>query len=173
MWLLDPAVIALGFLLYEKYALLWAYTREMALALIPASVLSLFSSALGARLLHISREYALSLLPRSVTTPVAIPIAELLGANPGLTAALVVITGVLGAVFGIPVLDALKIDAPAARGIAIGASSHGIGTAALITEDPAAAAFSGVAFALMAAFSTAAVSIPSVHDALLAILGTA
>ena len=171
MAFLAPAVVALGVLLYRKRALLQAYGVEVVLTLMAAAPLSLFSSALLARLLEIGTAPALATLPRSVTTPVAIPIAELLAANPGITAALVIITGVLGAVFGRPLLDALGVHQPVARGLAVGASAHGIGTAALVEREPSAAAISGIAFALMAAFSALAVSLPVVYDALHYLVG--
>lgn len=170
MMLLNPAVVALGFLLYRERKLLFGNAREILSSLIIASFLSLFSSAAGAWLLGMSTRYALAVIPRSVTTPIAIPIAEILGANPGMVAALVVLTGVLGAVFGQSILDALGFSQPVIRGVAIGASSHGIGTAALVNTEPSSAAVSGVSFALMAAFSAAAVSIPYVFELLLALV---
>ena len=171
MAFLAPAVVALGVLLYRKRALLRAYGVEVTLTLTAAAPLALFSSALLARLFGIGTALALATLPRSVTTPVAIPIAELLEANPGITAALVIITGVLGAVFGRPLLDTMGVRQPVARGLAVGASAHGIGTAALVEREPSAAAISGIAFALMAAFSALAVSIPAVYDALRYLVG--
>ncbi|ARA93251.1 hypothetical protein AWN76_008810 [Rhodothermaceae bacterium RA] len=168
MALLDPAVAALGVLLYRQRALLRACAAPLLGTLAVAAPLALATAALGAGLLGLSADYARAVIPRSVTTPIAIPIAEMLGAHPGITAAIVVLTGVLGAVFGPPVLDALGVRGPVARGLAIGASAHGIGTAALVAEDPPAAAVSGVAFALMAALSALAVGLPPVRDLLLA-----
>jgi putative effector of murein hydrolase len=171
MLLLNPAVSALGFLLFEERRMLRDHAVEIVTALVPAALLALLSAAAAAGALRLSREYALAVIPRSVTTPIAIPIAETLGANPGITAALVVITGLLGAIFGPALLDRLGFTSPVIRGVAIGASSHGIGAAALVATDPPAAAISGIAFALMATISAAAVSIVPICQALIRLAG--
>jgi putative effector of murein hydrolase len=171
MALLNPAVVALGFLLYRERALILRRTGPLLVTLLVAALLALFTTAALASRLGLDPVFARAVIPRSVTTPIAIPIAGLLGADPGLTAALVVLTGVVGAVFGQPVLDVFRIEDPAARGMAVGASAHGIGTAALLADEPRSAAFSGVAFALMGAFSTLAASLPFCRDALLVLAG--
>jgi putative effector of murein hydrolase/putative effector of murein hydrolase LrgA (UPF0299 family) len=170
MALLDPAVVALGFLLFSRRSLLRAHATEILFTVGAASLLALLSSALMARWLELSSDYALAVIPRSVTAPIAMPIAELLGADPGVTAALVVSTGVLGAVFGRPVLRALGFHDSVVQGVAVGASAHGIGTAALVADDARAAAVAGVSFALMGAFSTVAVATPGVVELLWGIL---
>ncbi len=170
MALLNPAVIALGFLLYRERMLLIRFAREILVSIGVAALLSLFTATFAARLLAVSTPYALAVIPRSVTTPIAIPIAEIFGANPGITAAFVVLTGVLGAIFGQMLLDFISKENPVVRGAAMGAASHGIGTAALVSTEPASAAVSGVAFALMGAISSLAVSIPPVFEALIRIV---
>lgn len=89
-----------------------------------------------------------TLAPKSVTTPIAMGIAEQLGGLPSLTAVLVILTGVLGAVVGPWMLDRLGIRDPFQRGTAMGVSAHGLGTAAIYQESTAAGASSGLAMGL-------------------------
>jgi putative effector of murein hydrolase len=88
------------------------------------------------------RETLISLAPKSVTAPVAMGITERLGGLPSLTAVLVIVTGILGAMLGLPLLNLLGITSLAARGLAIGTASHGIGTARALQVNEIAGAFS-------------------------------
>ncbi len=104
-----------------------------------------FGWALGA-----SRETLISLAPKSVTAPVAMGIAERLGGLPSLTAVLVIVTGIMGAMLGPPILNLIGIRNWAARGLAMGTASHGIGTARALQVSEVAGAFSGLAMGLNA-----------------------
>jgi putative effector of murein hydrolase len=119
----------------------------------------------------LSVAYARALVPRSVTTPIALSIARLIDGDPSLTAVLVIVSGVVGALAARPLLERLGFDSPIALGVATGAASHGIGTAALLREAPRAAALSGIAFALTASISVALVSLPPVRGLLLLLTG--
>ena len=85
-----------------------------------------------------------------VTTPIAMGIAERIGGIPSLTAVLVIITGILGAVGARYIFDAMKLRDPAIHGFAIGVASHGIGTARAFQVSEQAGAFSGLAMGLNA-----------------------
>ncbi len=95
-----------------------------------------------------SLEAQLSLAPKSVTAPVAMAISEQLNGLPSLTAVLVVITGILGAVFGTRILSMIGVDDDAARGVAMGITAHGIGTARAFQVSKEMGAFSGLAMAI-------------------------
>ena len=95
-------------------------------------------------------EVVASLAPRSVTTPVAMGIAERIGGLPSLTAALVICSGITGAALGPLVLDLVRVRDMRARGLAIGTAAHGIGTARALSVSAAAGAFSGLAMGLNA-----------------------
>jgi putative effector of murein hydrolase len=99
--------------------------------------------ALGA-----SPESIRSLAPKSVTTPIAMGIAEKIGGLPSLTAVLVVTTGIVGAVAARLLLNALRIDDHAVRGFAVGTAAHGIGTARAFQVSEEAGAFSALAMCL-------------------------
>ncbi len=85
-----------------------------------------------------------------MTAPVAMGIAENLGGHPSLTAVLVVVTGILGAVMGTTLFRWLKIRSDSVKGIAMGVTSHGIGTARAFQVSKEMGAFSGLAMALSA-----------------------
>jgi len=99
-------------------------------------------------LLGASRQTLASLAPKSVTTPIAMGISEQLGGLPSLTAVLVILTGILGAMLGRWVLDAVRVRDWRARGIAVGTAAHGIGTARALQVNEVAGAFSGLAMGL-------------------------
>jgi len=89
-----------------------------------------------------------SLAPKSATTAIAMGIAEKVQGLPSLTAVLVILTGILGAVMAGGLLDWLGVHEPAVRGFAIGVTSHGIGTARAFEMDEEAGAFSGLGMSL-------------------------
>jgi putative effector of murein hydrolase len=109
-----------------------------------------------ARLFGASLQTQLSLAPKSVTAPVAMGISEKIGGLPSLTAVLVVVTGIVGALFGTKILALLGIRDDSIKGIAMGVTAHGIGTARSFQVSPEMGAFSGLAMAL-SAFATAVI----------------
>jgi putative effector of murein hydrolase len=119
------------------------------LVAVTAGSLTAASSAVAiAWALGASRETLLSLAPKSVTTPIAMGIAENIGGLSSLTAVLVIQTGTTGAMLGTYTLNLLRIKDWRARGLAIGVASHGIGTARAILVHPLAGAFAGLAMGL-------------------------
>lgn len=149
-FLLGPATVALAVPIYrqrKKLAVLWL---PISVALV-AGILSAVLSALGvAAALGADKGTLVSLAPKSVTAPVAMGIADNLGGHPSLTAVLVVVTGILGAVMGTTLFRWLKIRNDSAKGIAMGVTSHGIGTARAFQVSEEMGAFSGLAMALSA-----------------------
>jgi len=117
-------------------------------ALVAGSLTAIVSAVGIAWLLGASRATLVSIAPKSVTTPIAMGIAEKLGGLPSLTAVLVVSTGVIGAASAKYVLDALRITDHAVRGFAVGTAAHGIGTARAFQVSEEAGAFSGLAMGL-------------------------
>ena len=113
----------------------------------------MLSAVLIARMLGASLSTQRSLAPKSVTTPIAMGIAERIGGIPSLTAVLVILTGIIGAVCARYIFDALKIRDPAIRGFAIGVASHGIGTARAIQVNEQSGAFAALAMGLNGALT--------------------
>ena len=119
-----------------------------------------FGTAAAVRALQIASPYLrLSLLSRNITSPLAMAIAGIIGADASLAVSLVVITGLIGANFGASILDSFGIKDPVARGLGIGAAAHGLGTAAFVNEEDAFP-FAAISMALTASAATVIVSIP-------------
>lgn len=161
-FLLGPATVALAIPLYQQLPTLRKIWLPVSIAIISGAGIGAVSSVFIARLLGASLQTQLSLAPKSVTAPVAMGIAEKIGGIPSLTAVLVVVTGVIGAVFGSRLLDAMGIKDDRFRGIAMGVTAHGIGTARAFQINPQMGAFSGLAMALTALFS--AVLLPALLE---------
>ena len=149
-FLLGPATVALAVPLHRQ----WRQVRRSALAAGLSVVLGgLFAAGTGVALalaLGAAPEVTASLAPRSVTTPVAMGIAERIGGLPSLTAAVVICSGVVGAALGPVVLTLARVRDWRARGLAMGTAAHGIGTARALSVNATAGAFSGLAMGLNA-----------------------
>ena len=156
-FLLGPATVALGVPLYRNFALVRKNALPMAAALLVGAVVAIVSSVALAGWVGAPREALVSLAPKSVTAGVAMAVSEKLGGLPPLTAVLVILTGVIGAVVVTPLMNALGVRDYAARGFAAGLASHGIGTARAYTVDPVAGVFAGVAMGLNAVVTPALV----------------
>ncbi|MHB1375050.1 MAG: LrgB family protein [Thauera sp.] len=147
-FLLGPATVALAIPLHAQWPRLKAMAGPLLLALVAGSLTAALSAwGIGA-LLGASRESLMSLAPKSVTTPIAMGVAERLGGLPSLTAVLVISAGIIGAVAGRSVLNRLHIKDHAVRGFAIGIASHGIGTARAFQVSEQAGAFAALAMGL-------------------------
>lgn len=149
-FLLGPATVALAIPLYRQFA----KVRESGLAIFASIVIGSLTASMSAvgiaYALKASEDAIISLAPKSVTAPVAMGISEQLGGLPSLTAALVIMTGILGAMIGPIVLNLIGVRDWAARGLALGTASHGIGTARALQVNELAGAFSGLAMGLNA-----------------------
>lgn len=152
-FLLGPATVALAVPLYRLRTELRALAVPILAALLVGAVVAAVSAVGLAAWLGADRTVLLSLAPKSVTTPVAMGISEKLGGIPALTAALVVLTGLVGAVFGVGLLRRLGIRDAAVTGIALGTAAHGIGTARAFQLGPREGAMAGLAMALSAIVS--------------------
>jgi len=128
--------------------------RRSALALLTSIIAGSLTAAISAvgigYFLGASKDTLISLAPKSVTAPVAMGISAQFGGLPSLTAVLVILTGILGAMIGPGLLNLLRIRDWGARGVAIGTASHGIGTARALQVSEVAGAFSGLAMGLNA-----------------------
>jgi len=149
-YLLGTAVVALAVPLYRNANRLQGRCISMALALVAGSLASIFVGLVVATLGHASASTVLSIAPKSATAAVSMEISRLIGGAPAVTATLTIMTGIIGAVGGPYVLNALRIHAPEARGFAMGVASHGIATARAFTESEVAGSFAGLGMVLNA-----------------------
>ena len=149
-FLLGPATVALAIPLYRQFEKVRQSAIAILVSVLTGSLTAILSAIAIGSLLNGSELTIISLSPKSATAPVAMGLAEQLGGLPSLTAVMVMLTGILGAMIGPFILNFLGIKDWAARGLAIGTASHGIGTARALQVNQVAAAFSGLAMGLNA-----------------------
>ena len=147
-FLLGPATVALAVPLFAHWKRLKRMALPLILALLAGSATAAFSAMAIARLLGASSETIYSLAPKSVTTPIAMGVAEKIGGLPSLTAVLVILTGILGAVVFPGFFRLLHIRDHAVQGFAVGLSAHGLGTARAFLYSEEMGAFSALAMGL-------------------------
>ncbi len=149
-FLLGPATVALALPLYDNLPRLRKALLPVGAALVVGSMTAALSALAIAKALGVEPGVLASLAPKSATAPVAIGISESIGGSPTLTAVLVILTGITGAVVATPLLNAMRLTDWRARGFAVGVTSHGIGTARAFQVNPTAGAFAGLGMALNA-----------------------
>lgn len=147
-FLLGPATVALAIPLHAQFARVREMSLPILAGLLAGGLTAALSAVLIGRWLGASLPTQLSLAPKSVTTPIAMGVAERIGGIPSLTAVLVILTGVLGAVVAGSPFDRLGIRDPAVRGFSVGVAAHGIGTARAFEVDWQAGAFAALAMGL-------------------------
>ena len=149
-FLLGPATVALAIPLYRQFDKVRASALAVLSSILAGSLTAILTALAIGSLLGASSDTLLSLAPKSVTAPVAMGISEQLGGLPSLTAVLVILTGITGAVLGPVVLNIIGVKDWAARGLAMGTASHGIATARALQVNEVAGAFAGLAMGLNA-----------------------
>ena len=147
-FMLGPATVALAVPLAAKAREVRRLMLPMVAAVVAGSVTATVVATGVGWLLGAGPTTLLSLVPKSVTTPIAMAIAVQIGGLPGLTAVLVILTGVTGAILVTPLMNTLGLRDYAARGFAAGVASHGIGTARAFQVNEIAGTFAGLGLAL-------------------------
>lgn len=128
-WFLTPATVCLAIPLYEQLELLKANWKAVVAGIVSGVFTSLVVVFLMALLFQLEHQEYVTLLPKSITTAIGMGVSEELGGHVTITVAVIVVTGVLGNILAEAVCKIFKIHEPIAKGIAIGSSSHAIGTA--------------------------------------------
>ena len=128
-WFLTPATVCLAIPLYEQLSKLKENFAAICVGILSGVLTSLVTVLVIALVFHLTHEQYVTLLPKSVTSPIGMGIAEELGGYPAITVPVIIITGLVGNVVAEPFLKLLRVTDPVARGIAIGSSSHALGTA--------------------------------------------
>ena len=147
-FLLGPATVALAIPIYRKWDLIILNSKAILVSLILGSFFAIFITYILSLQFELQEELIFSLLPRSVTAPIAMGISEIIGGIPSLTAIITLITGVIGASLGVFVFDIMKLKKMEARGFSLGLASHGIGTARAMSRDKNAGVFAAVGMGL-------------------------
>lgn len=147
-WLLTPATVCLAIPLYEQWELLKQNYKAVLFGLLAGTVTSLTTVFVLAKLCGLSHEEYVTLLPKSITTAIGMGVSEELGGYVTITVAVIIITGVLGNMFGELICKLFKITEPISKGLAFGASSHAIGTAKALEIGEVEGAMSSLAIAV-------------------------
>ncbi len=148
-FLLGPSVVALGYILHKQIHYLKGNVVSVLTSITVGAVVGIASILLIGKLFGADQTLIASLAPKSVTTPIAMALSESNGGIPALTAVVVVVAGVMGSIIAPPIMNWLGIKSPIAKGIALGASSHGVGTATAIQMGAIEGALSGLAIGIM------------------------
>jgi len=146
--LLQPSVVALAIPLYEQMHQIRARWKAIIGVCFMGSITAMVSGTAIALWMGATPQIAATLMPKSVTTPIAMAVSGTLGGIPAISAICVLIAGVLGAVFGHMVLNLLKISGKPSRGLAIGNASHALGTARCAELDYQEGAYSSLALVI-------------------------
>ena len=125
-----PAIVALGVPLYLQLEMIKKQWLPILLSQLVGCLVGIISVVLISRGLGASQEVICSLAPKSVTSPIAMEVAAATGGIPSLSAAVVILVGLFGAVLGFKVLDLGQVKSPIAQGLSMGTASHAIGTSA-------------------------------------------
>ena len=144
-FLLQPAVVALAYPLYEQLPQIRANWRIIMLACGVGSVMSMLTATVIASYMQTDLSLIASLLGKSVTTTIAMEVSSHLGGEPAIAAILVLLVGLFGAILAYPIYNLLNITHPIAKGLTMGTVSHALGTATCAEKDAQDAAFSSLA----------------------------
>ncbi|HLT05522.1 MAG TPA: LrgB family protein [Pseudomonas sp.] len=147
--LLGPTTVALAVPLYLNLRRIRQLLMPILVTLLVGGVFATLFGVLLAWLLGAERLVLMTLAPKSVTSPIAMLVADEIGGVAALAAVFVMITGVLGAMFGPALLDLCRVRHPAARGMAMGMTAHAVGTSRALQEGEECGAFSALAMSLM------------------------
>jgi predicted murein hydrolase (TIGR00659 family) len=151
--LLQPATVAFAIPLHKNFKVLKKHAAEIAAGVLSGTVIAVLSSMLLAKWMHLSGDLATSLVPRSVTTPIAMSISQSIGGIPSITAVFVILTGIMGTMMGPSVLRLFRIDNEIARGVSLGTAAHGTGTSKAFELSSLTGTISSIAMILTALFS--------------------
>ncbi|MDH6535256.1 LrgB family protein [Parabacteroides sp. 52] len=160
-FMLGPSVVALGYILYEQIEYIKGNVMSMLIAVFAGSLVGIVTVIGTAKLMGADKILQMSLAPKSVTTPIAISIAQNTGGVPELAVAFVVICGIFGGLVGPLILRYLGIQSKIAKGLAIGSASHALGTTRALEMGALEGAISGLAIGIMGVMT--AILIPFVE----------
>ena len=145
---LKPAVVALGVPLYLQLSSIKRQFLPILASQMMGCISGIVSVVVIAKVLGASDAVLMSLASKSVTTPIAMEVTQVLGGIPSLTAAIVVITGLIGAIIGFKTLSVGHVNNPMALGLSMGAASHALGTSAAMDRDQFVGAYASLGLTL-------------------------
>ncbi|RYM06004.1 LrgB family protein [Sporolactobacillus sp. THM7-7] len=151
--LLQPAVVGFAVPLYKFRKVLRKYLKVILISMTTGVCIALLSSGIFSHLVHLENNYLLSLLPRSITTPIAIAVSADIGGMPTMTAIFVIVTGISGLILGPAIIRYFNIREKLARGLLLGMGAHGAGTSKALEFGSEEGAAASLAMVLAAIFT--------------------
>lgn len=148
--LLQPATVALAIPLYRYYPILKKYLREILFSVLLGCMMSILASFSISWLVQLNKTLVTSIIPYSITTPIAMGVSSKIGGVPTITAVFVIMTGIIGMILGPWIIRIFGFKSEIARGVLLGTSSHGAGTSKALELSSATGAVSSVCMVLAA-----------------------
>lgn len=158
-WFLTPATVCLAIPLYEQWELLKHNVKAVMLGITAGVLASLTTVLVLSLIMHLSHEEYVTLLPKSITTAIGMGVSEELGGYVTITVAVIIVTGVIGNIFGELICKIFRITEPISKGIAFGSASHAIGTAKAMELGDVEGAMSSLSIAVSGIFTVVGASI--------------
>lgn len=158
-WFLTPATVCLAIPLYEQWELLKHNIKAVMLGITAGVLTSLTTVLVLSLIMHLSHEEYVTLLPKSITTAIGMGVSEELGGYVTITVAVIIVTGVIGNIFGELICKIFRITEPISKGIAFGSASHAIGTAKAMELGDVEGAMSSLSIAVSGILTVVGASI--------------
>jgi len=156
-WVVGPATVALAVPLYRQRQILFSNWQAVLCGVISGSIVGVLSVWFFGRMIGLSNAVTLSLIPKSVTVPIAVGISNAIGGIPSLTVCATIITGIFGATIGPAVLNLFRVQHDVARGMALGAAAHGAGVQQALQTNQTQGAMAGLSVGVVG-FATAIIA---------------
>ncbi|QUI22281.1 LrgB family protein [Vallitalea pronyensis] len=156
---INPATVALALPLYKNFDLVKKYFHIISISVISGILASTLSVMGLSYLFHVGAAIKQSLIPKTVTTAIALPLSESVGGILSLTVIAVIMTGIVGTIFGPVLFKLLKVKHPIAQGVALGTSSHAIGTSKAVEIGQEVGAISSISLILAGVMMTILIEI--------------
>ncbi|MEC0184406.1 CidB/LrgB family autolysis modulator [Paenibacillus peoriae] len=154
--LLQPATIAFAVPLYRNFPVLKKHASQIVFSVLSGSVVAVLSSMALAKWMHLDSSLLSSLIPRSITTPIAMNVSQAIGGNPTVTAVFVILTGLSGLIIGPMIVKLFRIENEVSRGVLLGTGAHGTGTSKAFEFSSLTGTISSISMVLAALFTLAA-----------------
>lgn len=150
---LKPAVVALGVPLYQQFEKIKKQAIPILFSQLAGCIAGVVSVVVIAKLMGASKEIILSLVPKSITTPIAMEVSKAIGGIPPLTASVVVVVGIFGGIFGYTIMKWTRVKNPIAQGLSMGTAAHGMGTSMSMAISPSYGALASIGLILNGIFT--------------------
>ncbi|MDQ0243931.1 putative murein hydrolase (TIGR00659 family) [Bacillus fengqiuensis] len=149
-YMLGPATVAFAIPMYKNFQLLKKHSTEILVSVIGGTTIATLSSLFLALLFHLNGQLVNSLIPRSITIPIAVDVSKSIGGDPSVTVLFVIVSGILGTMIGPKLIHLLTLRSAVAKGLLLGVAAHGTGTARAFEIGKLEGTFSSLAMIIAA-----------------------